>query len=73
MKSKVQPNKVGTYNSQPYTCPLQEEVPDKAGRKRVERYLKMKGTELSGPRTLVLQALKMAPRHIREAALGLDG
>ncbi len=72
-QQKIQPNSPGRYNSQPYKCPLPEEVPLKLNRKRVERYLVSKGTTILADKEDVLAALKTAPRHIREAALGIDG
>lgn len=72
-RQKIQPNSPGRYNSQPYKCPLAEEMPLELNRKRVQRFLRGKGILDTQTSTEALAALSVAPRHIREAALGVDG
>ena len=72
-QQKIQPNTPSRYNAQPYRCPLPEEVPLELNRTRVQRFLRGKGILDTKTSTEALAALSVAPRHIREAALGVDG
>ncbi len=70
---KIRPNTPEKYNAQPYKCPLPEEVPLELNRKRVQRFLRGRGIPDTGTTSEALAALSVAPRHIWEAALGIDG
>lgn len=72
-QQKIQPNTPFRYNAQPYRCPLPEEVPLELNKKRVQRFLRSKGILDTQTTPEALAALSVAPRHIREAALGIDG
>lgn len=68
MKSKVQPNKVGTYNAQPYKGP---DIAEKVNWKRVDRYFRARGVSLDeADNNTRMDILDNAPRHIREIVFG---